>query len=396
MTDPRRRTDGLGWVTSAVFPNEDVTLHIGRSADPPRPAEGAVRYAIVPSLDRARFLLPLASRKVTAASVLAYNALRPPRVRAERAALGTLALAGATRLAFRDTLTVSGGDLLVEHLAERLGHPRLHAAIGVRPPDPNHKPTLQLFDDTGAPRGYAKIGWNDATRALVRAEAAALRELPQDVPGYPVVSRLLADGDWRGQAYAIIEPLPSDVRGLPPGDTARFEALLAIARRGGPPATPVPFADTAYRAGLEKQAAAAQDHPRIREALDALVARHGGTPVEIGAWHGDWVPWNLGTSGGRLVAWDWEHSRDGVPVGFDVAHLGFQKALTLDGLSAAGATLAAAGLLETSWLDADQRRLVLDAYLVELWLRTWRLAAGGAGWNDQLHPALLDVLAGRR
>lgn len=46
-------------------------------------------------------------------------------------------------------------------------------------------------------------------------------------------------------------------------------------------------------------------------------------------------------------------------------------------------------------LDAAQRRLVADAYLVEMWLRTWRLADAGAGWNAALHPALLDVIEKR-
>ena len=29
---------------------------------------------------------------------------------------------------------------------------------------------------------------------------------------------------------------------------------------------------------------------------------------------------------------------------------------------------------------------MVTGYLVEMWLRTWRLAAGGAGWNPALHP----------
>jgi hypothetical protein len=46
-------------------------------------------------------------------------------------------------------------------------------------------------------------------------------------------------------------------------------------------------------------------------------------------------------------------------------------------------------------LDPAARRLVADSYLVEMWLRTWRLADAGAGWNAALHPALLDVVEKR-
>ena len=73
--DPRERQDGLGWVTRAIFGDPGVRVAVG---DDPA---ATVRYAVIPSLDDARFLLPLASRRVTAASLLAYNALRPPKVR---------------------------------------------------------------------------------------------------------------------------------------------------------------------------------------------------------------------------------------------------------------------------------------------------------------------------
>ena len=405
-TDPRRRPDGLGWVTAAVFPDPRVAVTVG-----PAPAGYTVvaEYTVVPSVDRARFLLPRGSRRVAAASVLAYNALRPPKTRAARTALGTLARIGVTDLAGMPVLTVSvpsGVDqtqlLLTAHLAERLGYPRLHAALGLRPPDPNHKPTLQLFDDDAQPRGYAKLGWNDATRALVRAEAAAISALPVNPGGgYPVTPRLLASGEWAGQAYAVIEPLPADVRGLPAGTPPQVDAVLAIARRGGAAGLTRPLGASTYLSGLRERAGAAasavpEPGRRALAAVHALADRDACTLLEFGDWHGDWVPWNLGRHGERLVAWDWEHSGPDVPVGFDLAHQGFQTALTLDGQPARIAATAADELLRgygpALGLNPLQCRAVVDGYLVELWLRTWRLAAGGAGWNELLHPALLDLL----
>jgi hypothetical protein len=287
--------------------------------------------------------------------------------------------------------------LLVEHLAAALGCGRLRAAIGVRPPDPNAKPTLQLFDDRGRPRGYAKIGWNDATRALVRAEASALRGLPRGLPGHPDTPRLLLGGDWGDRALAVVAPLPRATRGLGRRRPPQVDAMLAVARRGGPATPARRFAGSPYLAHLRWRAEGAGE--RIGATVEALAAAHGATEVEYGDWHGDWVPWNLGRHAGRLIAWDWEHHGSGVPVGFDLAHEAFQTALTLRGAPAAAAARAAGEALEVYGprlgLGAVQRHLVLEAYLVELWLRTRRLADGGAGWNRKLHPALLDVLAAR-
>ncbi|WBB69688.1 hypothetical protein [Micromonospora sp. WMMD812] len=407
--DPRSRADGLGWVCRAVFGDARIALTVGGA--PPAGHRAVARYAVVPSLSRPRFLLPLGASRVTAASLLAYNALRPPRVRAVRAALGGLSRLGAAGPAF-PTLTVSvpagtcpADVVLAARLALDLGGAPLHAACGVRPPDPNHKPTLQLFAADGRPRGYAKIGWNGATRALVAAEAAALRALGAlgGAPGHPVTPRLLTEVHWSGQVVAVVEPLPPRVRGLPVTDPPSAEALLAVARRARPPAAPRPLAGSPFLSRLAAEASrAASADPAGARAIAGvadLERRHGDTAVEFGHWHGDWVPWNLGRHAGRLVAWDWEHSGADVPLGLDLAHDAFQRALVLRGEPAAAAARAVDTQLDRYGgrlgLGPAQRRLVADAYLLELWLRTWRLADAGAGWNAALHPALLQVMAER-
>ncbi|RKF26807.1 hypothetical protein [Micromonospora globbae] len=406
--DPRSRTDGLGWVTRALFGDDRVAVTVGGAA--PAGHRVAARYAVVPSVSRARFLLPLGAHRATAASLLAYNALRPPTVRAVRAALGGLSRIGAAGRVF-PTLTVSvpagvpaAELLLTARLAEALGGGPLHAGCGVRPPDPNHKPTLQLFTADGRPRGYAKIGWNCATRPLVTVEAAALRALAglAGVPDHPATPRLLAEVDWAGQRIAVVEPLPPRVRGVPTSDPPRIAALLAVARRGRPPAPPRPLAGSPFLARLAAEAARADAtgvRGRAVAAVAALERRHGPTAVEFGHWHGDWVPWNLGRHDGGLVAWDWEHSGRDVPVGFDLAHDAFQRALVLRGEPAAAAAAQVDAQLDRYGdrigLGSAQRRAVADAYLVEMWLRTWRLADAGAGWNPALHPVLLDVIEKR-
>lgn len=460
-TDPRTRSDGLGWVTRALFPDPRVVLALGpagrRTDHAPSdalPSAGltagasgwcpALRYAVLPSVRHARFLLPLGPRRVRAAALLAFNSLRPTPVRAARAALGALARVGALDLARLPVLTgwlPQGAPeaelLLTAHLSALLGTGPLYAAVGVRPPDPTRKPTLQLFDAQGVPRGYAKIGWNAATRELVRTEAAALRRVSTIAPGgeHPLVPDLLTTTQWRDRTVAVVAPLPAGVRGVDPAAPPSLAAVLAVARRAGPPRPAMPLANSAFLARLTADATAAtagvpagavgagvpaeaatDDERALGDAacdpgrdtshgvralavVRALAQRYGATRLEYGDWHGDWVPWNLGSHGSRLVAWDWEHSGPDVPVGFDLVHDAFHRALILARRPVVAAVHAAdeaigryAGPLR---LDARQRRLLVDGYLIELWLRAWRLAAGGAGWNQALHPALLDAVEQR-
>jgi hypothetical protein len=403
--DPRHRDDGLGWVTRALFDTAQQRVTLSEPGAGWRPV---ARFAVVPDVPRARFLLPLASPRVTAAALLAYNALRSGRTRVARALLGATARVGAARIPVLPRLTVavpSGVDdpdaFVVHHLASRLGGTPLHAAIGVRPPDPHHKPTLQLFDGRGRPRGYAKIGWNDATRAMVRTEAAALAALPT-VPdaAFPYVPRVLYAGDWSGRAVAVIDPLPPGVRRVPRDDWPYPAAMLAVAGAAGLIREPLAgFLDRLADRAAQARTAGCAAAERALAAIRVLRERHGAVRLEFGCWHGDWVPWNLGVHNGRLVAWDWEHHGTGVPVGFDLAHHGFQRALTLADRPAADATRAAATALLSHAtalnLDPAHAHPVLTCYLLELWLRTWTLASGGAGWNPRLHPHLLDVVESR-
>jgi hypothetical protein len=76
----------------------------------------------------------------------------------------------------------------------------------------------------------------------------------------------------------------------------------------------------------------------LAAALDAAAARFADQVVPVARWHGDWTPWNLAQSPSRgLVAWDWEYSAPGAPVGLDEVHSAFQVARLLGGHTATGA-----------------------------------------------------------
>jgi hypothetical protein len=402
----------LRWLIEQLWEREEQASRVRVSVDgtvPPgyRPVE---RFAVVPELRRARFLVPLGSRRAAWASTARYNALRPPPVRLPRAVIGAGMRTGLAQRLPLDRLVICVADdtdpaslprlLLGAHLRGLLGDREVAMGIAVGDAAPNRKPTLQLFALDGRGLGYAKLGWNELTRHLVANEVRALRVLADHPPRRLGVPRLLACGSWNGLELAVTAPLPAGVRRhRPPGRVPPLEVTHEIAGIHGTRA--LPLAASPYWATTRRLVAEAGDgDDRLSAALQRyqghLEQRYGATVLTFGSWHGDWVPWNLAWQGGQLFAGDWEHSEEAAPLGFDLLHWHFQLAFVLeqrstsDGMARclrqAVPELVKLGVAEPAARDTAA------IYLLELALRHARMHAMGAGWNPRLYPEIVGVL----
>lgn len=390
--------------TPSVDADWAVTAAVGSLPETHRVVE---QYAVAPSRRTPRYLLPIDSPRAVSASFTTH--LSTPSRRSRELGRG-IALAwrsGAGERLVRSRLTVGvdrsvpdselGNWLLLRHLGNELGRAGLVAVWPIRRAMPNAKPTARLLDASGDAVGYLKVGWSDPTRALVVNEARVLEKLAGRV-GDLMVPNVLTSGEWNGLRYVVVSPLPA-VKPLlvPPEESAA--RLLAVAGTG-----------LAGEAQLDTSAWAVSVRERLEEAeanepvaagmlrtwLDQLVAEP--RIMGFGRWHGDWIPWNLGAARTGPVAWDWEYSADSVPVGFDLAHWYFQRALvphdaTLEGAVCA-AEAAAPGLACLDVAEAD-RATVVAAYVIEMLTRGTHLAAQGCGWNPKVRLGLAAVVKAR-
>jgi hypothetical protein len=407
---PRVGTN-LRWLIEQLWEREEQAGRVRVSVDGTVPAgyRPVERFAVVPELRRARFLVPLRSRRAAWASTARYNALRPASVRLPRAVIGAGMRTGLVQRLPLDRLVVCVADgtdldamphlLLGAHLRELLGQ-EVAMGIGVGDAAPNRKPTLQLFTLDGQGLGYAKLGWNELTRHLVANEVRALRVLADHPLHRLGVPRLIASGRWTGLELAVTAPLPAGVhRHRPPGRVPPLEVTREIAGIHGTRDLPLAASPYWFRTRrLVAEAGAGDD--RLGAALKRyqgyLEQRHGATVLTFGSWHGDWVPWNLAWQGGRLFAWDWEHSGEAAPLGFDLLHWHFQLAFVLERRSPSQgmARCLRQGVPELVKLGVAEpaARLAAAIYLLELALRHSRMHAMGGGWNPRLYPEILGVL----
>ncbi|MET8910232.1 hypothetical protein [Micromonospora sp. NPDC004551] len=375
----------------------------------PEPAEPALRrggagWVVVPSASRPRLLVPTGSGRAAASAVRHSTEAVGRKAKLVRQGLATAFRLGLGPLVFRDRLVVTGGGLDA-YLAEVLGE-RALVSLHIGPARANRKPVLQLLAPDGRALGYAKLGVDPLTRALVDAEAAALRRLA-DLPLGPVtVAGVRHHGDWHGHALLVQEALPVRLPRATPAaaEAADRAAMVAVAGCLGVRRRPWAGSDHAARLADAVDALGARPEAgRLRAALKTVADLD--PTVAFGAWHGDWNGGNSAVlADGRVLVWDWERFEADVPVGYDALHRAVQTAIGNDGVEpaeAARALIAEAGR-SLAPFDADGRGadLVAVLYLVELaarYLRDRQAEAGARlGHVDTwLLPAVEEHLARR-
>jgi hypothetical protein len=336
-------------------------------------------YVVLPSLRRPGMLVPVRSRRGAAAAARQYL-LVPGRkgtaaTRAAAAALrsGLPQRLGRSRLGVYVAPGVTDAelpDLVLRHrLAALLGARDVELVVRVGATRPNGKPVVQVGEPSGRVLAYAKVGWNELTRPLVAAEADALESFAArpDPPRTFRVSRLLHSLEWQGNTVTVVEPLigGAPVSAFdPPRDATHELALGGVVTRSA-------LGESDWWADVRARISAVGAD--LDAAADAVAAEAGDTVLRFGRGHGDWTPWNMRRLDGRLVVWDWERSRDGVPVGIDAVHYGLLVALNARQLTP---PRAVADTLERApiWLDdlaqpAGVARVMVCLELLEMSLR---------------------------
>jgi hypothetical protein len=359
-------------------------------------------YLLLPSARRPRLLVPR-DRRPAAGAVRRYGVGRGRSARWQAAVLAAGLSSGLGPLLLRDRVRLVGPDgappSIETHLAEVLGTDVL-VSLYLGAPRANRKPVLQVLAPDGRTLAWVKVGVDPLTCRLVRDEASALTALAAAGLRRTTVPRVLHSGTWNGLELLVQSPLPVDPRRPRPGWDQVVAAQREVADIGALPDRPL--GETGYwaqlrdRVGRLPEGVAADD-------LAALTGRAaeawGVVPVTVGAWHGDWTPWNTAASGEALLVWDWERFGVAVPRGYDTLHWRLQSDLVT---SLADPAASARRCLETApatlaplGLPADAARATAVGYLTELATRyvTDRQAEAGARLGD-VRAWLLPTVAG--
>jgi hypothetical protein len=297
-----------------------------------------------PNASSARLLVPL-GRRVSSAALARYSAALSTREIVQRLAVGGLTTcAGPVLLGDRVRITSPGRDHLAAVVEEVVGQP-VQLSLGIGTARANRKPVLGAFDRAGRPIAFVKVGDTEVSSRHVVAEAESLAELGRQDWSVVVAPTLLGHRQWHDMEVVVmtaLRPRPWRGRGRWPIPDAAMAELGDVFDGGVQTLADTPFWARSQVAASELGDAGQRG--RLEAAMSRISDAVGAVDVAVGAWHGDFTPWNMSRDGDRLLLWDWERFETGVPKGLDRLHYavntisrerGFGVGSVLDGLRSA-------------------------------------------------------------
>lgn len=341
-------------------------------------------------------LVPVLPPAAAARAVCRFSAASSPRDVGTRLAAAALTWAtGAALLRDRvviDESVLSAGESMREHLSGVLGEP-VSFSLAIGPPRVNRKPVLQVFDRRGRSLAFAKVGDSPQARSDVRDEGAHLGRLAEHSFHTLVVPTVLDISVWNGMDVLVMSALPAGPRQAWGREVTPSTAMAELVEAY--PGASLALVDQPWLRRQQEAVAAmtGRQDPgtaglvgELDRCVRAVVQRYGDRLVTVGAWHGDWTPWNMARRRNRVLLWDWERFETDVPAGLDAWHyrvnvttrrLGMSPAHVLDGVTARG-----------------HDPMVADLYLLAITCRYLSLL--GAARGDDVRPSAIATLTALR
>jgi hypothetical protein len=267
----------------------------------------------IPSFDRTHWLLPLAGRRIEAASVSGLVTPWRYHDRLKRDALLWMARVGRLRLV-GDTIVLGrrSKSALELELERVLQVSPIALAMKTGPLGIMRKVTLQVMTPTGDAIGYAKLATSPDARAVVQREIACLTELSAHPELRDIVPRLLGDFELPGGLVGVLAPGPSR-RGPARFGEPHHQFLRTMADATG---CRMRFADSEMWRDMQAKRQALEPvlvepwRERITTALREVEASLGPRELPLATAHRDFGPWNTRLrDDGRLFVFDWDNAR---------------------------------------------------------------------------------------
>ena len=287
-------------------------------------------FAVLPSPNRVRWLLPEGSRHVSLAALQVY-APYSPAARLLKCVLSFVIRAGWQGWVRHKVTLGSWEALPLEDLvAELSGEPDPVFALSLGTPTSFRKLTIQVMRPSGQILGYIKLPLTQAAIEHLRHEAEILQRLSEFNSLNPYIPKVLHASEW-DDGYILflsagpMSPGPVEYERLHEDFLSHLRSIHQLIKPGH-----VLLEEVAARWHKAETLLDSKWRTLGEAALARAKRELDGRTVRCGVAHGDFTPWNTHVGEGRLYVFDWESASWEAPTSWDTFHFKTQVASLLN------------------------------------------------------------------
>jgi thiamine kinase-like enzyme len=265
---------------------------------------------------------------------------------------------------------------------------------------PHRKVAVQIMDEQGRLKGFAKISRNFQVSSLLVHEATILQQMRALDLQSAHIPQVLFAGQHGETTLLVTDTLKTATTRSSTRFTKVHRAFLQeIARKTAQPAQSAAAVGIRFLARIEalRQQLNPAWYQRLNEAT-AVLAAQGDLQIPLSLSHGDFTPWNTFFAKGALYVFDWEYAEESAPPSNDIIHFALNEPQLRNRPSNEKLTAVLTRLGE-NWTGLAQRTLpaLLIIYLLTQVLRQIeRLPADlqqEGNWDAGAdHAEMLDIL----
>lgn len=322
----------IQWLSAIVSNGQEASLKTEKKIVPEEHPGGANRtysFGWLALKDGRGYLVPLDNRQVAGPALNLYNAQTFGSKLARRLVAIGLQTGIAQHSLSRVQLPNERNGFekaatkfsLLEYLKQVIGRGDACFAFSLGTPGPHRKPVIQVLTPRGETLAYVKVGWNDATNALVQNEASILRQLASTSLTSFAIPRLLHAGWWNRCYLCVLSSPNVEVESAPKEMGPLY--LKIIVELASSHIRSIPLKETSFWKDLsqrrDKVSNSYYEHV-LGQGMRVVEERLNEVSLPFHFCHGDFAPWNAKRVNGNLFLFDWEYAQREAPAGWDLFH----------------------------------------------------------------------------
>lgn len=284
------------------------------------PTSASTPYGVIGGRSNQRWwLIPLANRSVAISGMALFQPILTS-AKLLKSACVMASVLGLSNLWAREKIYISKKS----HLEEVIGRDNLNYAFFTGTDSPHRKTAIQIMEQDGSIKGFAKLAQNSNVKPLLTHEAETLQYLQTLELQSAIIPAVLYIGDI-GHARVLVTDTLKTAKSITLTTlTEHHRAFLTeMAEKTGNEET---LANSEFLQKLHRQIELHSSklpvawNKRLTAALQIISIHASSITAEMVFCHGDFTPWNTFMVSEKLYVFDWEYAQQGCPPGYDVIH----------------------------------------------------------------------------